>query len=136
MLDKGVEQNNSRIMFDNWKLDGDNLLNKTIQFIILLIGHIREVIGGFLQDPHYLGWVATLDPIRSLPEPPPWGNFPSHSVCFMYIHIHDALRTMHEMSMGINVGSGNWSKLGKNTEIHIDSKMGTESQSWGSGSHS
>ena len=35
-------------------------------------------------------------------------------------------------SMGteINVGSGNWSKLGKNTRINIDSKMGTELQSW------
>ena len=41
-------------------------------------------------------------------------------------------------SMGtrINVGSENWSKLGKNTGVNIDSKMGTESQSWESDSHS
>ena len=37
------------------------------------------------------------------------------------------------MSTGINVGSGNWSKLGKNTGVNIDSKMETESQSWGIG---
>ena len=36
----------------------------------------------------------------------------------------------------INVGSGNWSNLGKNTGVNIVSKMETESQSWGSGSHS
>jgi len=40
------------------------------------------------------------------------------------------------MGMGINVGSRNWSKLGKDTNANIDSKMGTESQGWGSGSHS
>ena len=34
---------------------------------------------------------------------------------------------------GINVGSRNWSKLGKDTRINIDSKMETESQDWGSG---
>ena len=38
------------------------------------------------------------------------------------------------MDAGINVGAG--SKLGKDTEVNIDSKMGTESQGWGSGSHS
>ena len=41
-------------------------------------------------------------------------------------------------SMGteINVGSKNWSKLGKNTGVNIDSKMETESQSCGLDSHS
>ena len=34
------------------------------------------------------------------------------------------------MGTGINVGLGNWSKLGKNTGVNIDSKMETESQSW------
>ena len=29
---------------------------------------------------------------------------------------------------GINVSLGNWSKLGKDTGVNIDSKMGTESQ--------
>jgi len=33
------------------------------------------------------------------------------------------------MGMGINVGSENWSKLGKNTGVNIDSKMKTESKS-------
>ena len=27
-------------------------------------------------------------------------NFPSLPICFMYIYIHDALRTMHKISMG------------------------------------
>ena len=40
------------------------------------------------------------------------------------------------MGMGINVGLENWSKLGKNIGVNIDPKMKTESQSWGSGSHS
>ena len=34
---------------------------------------------------------------------------------------------------GINVGSGMWFKWGKNTEVNIDSKIRTKSQSWGSG---
>ena len=70
-MDKGVEENDSVIIFENWKLNGDNFLHKTIHSIILLLGHIREVIGGFLQDPRYLDWVATLGPIRPPPEPPP-----------------------------------------------------------------
>jgi len=37
------------------------------------------------------------------------------------------------MGTGINVGSGNWSKLGKNTGVNIDSKMRTESQKLGIG---
>ena len=47
------------------------------------------------------------------------------------IHIH-----FLSMATGINVGSGNWSKLGKDTRVNIDSKMVTESQDWRSGSHS
>ena len=85
--------------FENWTLDGDNFFNKTIHSIILLLGHIREVIGGFLQDPCYFDWVVTLGPIRPPPEPPPWGSLPSLSICFMYLHIHDALRTIHEISV-------------------------------------
>ena len=40
------------------------------------------------------------------------------------------------MGTGINVGSENWSKLGKNTGVNIDLKIKIESQSWRSGSHS
>jgi len=41
------------------------------------------------------------------------------------------------MSTGINVGSsGIESKLDKNTEVNIDSKFETKSQSWGLESHS
>ena len=40
------------------------------------------------------------------------------------------------MGMGINVGSKNWSKLDNKIRVTIDSKMETESQSWGSGSRS
>ena len=49
LLDKDVEENDLVIIFDNWKLDGDNFLNKTIQSIILLLGRIREVSDGFLK---------------------------------------------------------------------------------------
>ena len=48
LLDKDVEENDWVIIFENWKLDGDNFFNKTIHSIILLLGRIREVIGGFL----------------------------------------------------------------------------------------
>ena len=71
LLDKNVEENDSVIIFQNWKLEEDKFLNKTIQSIILLLGRIREVTDGPLQDPHYPDWVATLGPIRPPPEPPP-----------------------------------------------------------------
>ena len=48
LLDKDAEENDSIIIFYNWKLDGDKNFNKIIQSIILLLGCIREVIGGFL----------------------------------------------------------------------------------------
>ena len=70
LLDKTVEENDSVIIFENWKLDRDKLLMKTIQSVILLLSHIREVTGGFLQDPRFFDWVITLDPIRPPPEPP------------------------------------------------------------------
>jgi len=53
LLDKNVEENNSIIIFENWKLDRDKICNKTIQSIILLLGHVREVTSGFLHDPRY-----------------------------------------------------------------------------------
>jgi len=37
---------------------------------------------------------------------------------------------------GINVGSENWCKLGKDTRVNLDSKMGNKSQGWGWGSNS
>ena len=40
------------------------------------------------------------------------------------------------MDTGINVGSGNGSNLGKDIGVNIDSKIGIESPSCGSGSHS
>ena len=56
LLDKNVEEHDSVIIFQNWKLEEDKFLNKTIQSIILLLGRIREVTGGFLQDRHYPDW--------------------------------------------------------------------------------
>jgi len=48
LLDKGVEQNNSKNIFENWKLDGGNFFNKIIQFYNILKGIIKKVTGGFL----------------------------------------------------------------------------------------
>ena len=54
LLDKNVEENDSVIIFENWKLDGGNFFSKIIQFSNILISHIREVTGGGLQDSRYL----------------------------------------------------------------------------------
>jgi len=70
-LDKDVRENNLVIILENWKLDRGNFFNKIIHISNILLGHLREVIGGFLQDPYYLGWATTLGPIRPPPEPPP-----------------------------------------------------------------
>ena len=43
LLGKDVEENNSIIIFENWKINGDKFLNKTIQSIILLLGRSREL---------------------------------------------------------------------------------------------
>ena len=51
LLDKGVEQNDLRNIFENWNLNGDKFLNITIHFYIILLGHSREVTGGFLRYP-------------------------------------------------------------------------------------
>ena len=75
LLDKSVEQNNFKIIFENWKLDGNYFFNKIIHFYKILIGCIREVTGGFLRDPQSLDWAAFRGPIRPPPEQPPWGNF-------------------------------------------------------------
>ena len=48
----------------NWTLDGGNFFNKIIQFSNILLGHIREVTGGFLQDPQFLNWAIFCGPIR------------------------------------------------------------------------
>jgi len=52
-------------------LGGDNFLNKTIHFIILFMGYIRKVTGGFLRIPQYMIWATFRGPIRPPPEPPP-----------------------------------------------------------------
>ena len=43
---------------------------------------------------------------------------------------------LKSMDTRINVGIENGSNLGKDTGVNIDSKIGIESQSCGSGSHS
>ena len=88
MLNKMTQ--NLFLKIENWM--GVIFFNKIIHFSNILLGRIREVTGGFLQDPWYLDWVATLGPVKPPPESLPWGNLPSLSICFMYIHIHDALR--------------------------------------------
>ena len=70
-MDKDVEENDSVIIFENWILDEGNFFNKIIQFSNILLGHIREVTGGFLHDPHYLNWAAFRAQFRPPPEPPP-----------------------------------------------------------------
>ena len=49
LLDNDVEENDSVIIFENWKLDGGNFFNKIIQFSNILLGRIREVTVGFCK---------------------------------------------------------------------------------------
>ena len=42
LLDKDIEENDSVIIFENWKLDGGNFFNKIIQFSNILLGRIRD----------------------------------------------------------------------------------------------
>ena len=99
--DIGVDNNDSEINLKIWKLDGVKFLIKIIHIYIILVGYIREISGGFLRTPRKVEWAAFRGPIRPSPKPPPWGDFfPSLSICFMHIYIHNALKTMHEISVG------------------------------------
>jgi len=72
LSDKNVEQNDSEMIFQNRKLDGDNFQNKILHIHIQLLGYIGiKVNGEFLRTPDPLNWVATLARIRFPTEPPP-----------------------------------------------------------------
>ena len=69
-LDKGVEQNNSEMIFQNRKLKGDNFQNIIFHVHIQLLVIKGLVNGEFKQTPHPLNWAARFAPIRPPPEPP------------------------------------------------------------------
>ena len=55
---------------------GDNFHDRILHDSIHIgdckyVNRKEVIIGQFCEPPHYLNWVATLDPIRPPPEPPP-----------------------------------------------------------------
>ena len=61
------------------------------------MSYIKEVTGGFLRTPRNFDWAGFHAPIRPRLEPPLM-NSPSLCI-FMHKYIHDALRTMHAISV-------------------------------------
>ena len=64
------------MIFQDWSYKGnkfhDRILHDPIHIGDYKYANINGVNkGGFHEPPHYLDWVATLDPIRPPPEPPP-----------------------------------------------------------------
>ena len=69
--DKAVDNFDSEINYEIWKLDGVKFLIKILYGYIILMGYIREIFGGFLRTPCKVDWAAFRGPIRPPPEPPP-----------------------------------------------------------------
>ena len=63
------------MIFQDWSCKGNNFHDRILHDPIK-IGDCKYVNkkdvnkGGFREPPHYLDWVAMLDPIRPPPEPP------------------------------------------------------------------
>ena len=74
-LDIGNDHNDSVMIFQDWLCKGnkfhDRIFHDPIHIGDYKYVNRKEVKkGGFREPPHYLDWIATLDPIRP-PEPPP-----------------------------------------------------------------
>jgi len=75
-LDIGIDHDDSVMIFQDWSCKG-NKFHYRIFHDPIHIGDCKYVNrkevnkGGLREPPHYLDWVATLDPIRPPPEPPP-----------------------------------------------------------------
>ena len=69
--DKAVDNIDSEINYEIWKLDGVKFLIKNVHIYIILVGYIKEISGGFLRTPRKVDWAALRGPIRPPPEPPP-----------------------------------------------------------------
>ena len=75
-LDRGANNYDYEIIFQTWSYNRDSFYVRIFYDPIHIGGcnivHKKEVNkDGFLDDPHYIDWVATLSPIRPPPEPPP-----------------------------------------------------------------
>ena len=76
LLDIGINHDDFVMIFQDWPCKG-NKFHDRIFHDPIHIGDCKYVYrkevnkGGFCEPPHYLDWVATLDPIRPPPEPPP-----------------------------------------------------------------
>jgi len=76
LLDIGINHDDSVMIFQDWSCKWNKFHNKIFHDPIH-IGDCKYVNrkkvnkGGFREPPHYLDWVATLNPIRAPPEPQP-----------------------------------------------------------------
>ena len=74
LLDIGIDQDDSVMIFQDWLCKGRKFHNRFHDPIH--IGESKYVNrkevnkDEFREPPYYLDWVVTLDPIRPLPEPP------------------------------------------------------------------
>ena len=72
LLDIGMDHDDSVMIFQGWNKFHDRIFYNPIHIADCKYVNRKEVNkGGFRESPHYLVWVATLDPIRPPPEPPP-----------------------------------------------------------------
>ena len=89
LLDIGIDQNDSAMIFQDWSCKENNIHDRIFHDPIH-IGDCKYVNrkevnkgkGEFREPPHYLDWVATLDPIRLPSEPPPRNHH--HKVIFSF----------------------------------------------------
>jgi len=76
LLDQGIDQNDSMMLFQDWSCKGNNFHDRILHDPIKIgkcnyVNKTEVNKGGFREPPHYLDWVATLGLIRPPPEPPP-----------------------------------------------------------------
>ena len=76
LLDIGIDHDGSVMIFQDWSCKGnkchDRIFHNPIHIGDCKYVNRKEVNKvGFREPPHYLDWVAMIDPIRSPSEPPP-----------------------------------------------------------------
>jgi len=76
LLDIDIDHDDSVMIFQDWSCKGNKFHDRIFHDPIHIggckcVNRKKVNKGGFRDPPHYLNWVATLDPIRPPLEPPP-----------------------------------------------------------------